>query len=112
MNNKKIAIISVVALLVIAIAATGIFLAFSGADNKDKTDDKSDKNSSVAGNPSSSDTGNQSSSQSSSQSGNQDSSLAAQLIGKWRDGANMSGYEFKEGGKAVLTYINLDIPGL
>lgn len=119
MTKKNIAIISVVAILVIAIVA-GALLTSSGGDDKDVTD-KSDKGSSVAvGGDTNSDGGNQggsqdngqSSNQGSSQGNTQDSSLATQLLGKWRDGANMSGYEFKEGGKAVLTYINLDIPGL
>lgn len=113
MTKKKIAIISVVALLVIAIAAAGIFLALSGAEDKNETDDKSDKNSSVsAGTPSGSDTSNQGSSQSGSQSADKDDSLASQLIGSWRDGAKMSGFDFKEGGKATLIYVNLGIPGL
>lgn len=112
MTKKKIAIISVVALLVIAIAAAGAFLAFSGGEDKGDPDDKSDKNSSVSGSDTNSGADIQGGSQDGSQNNTQDSSLSAQLIGKWRDGANMSGYEFREGGKVTLTYINLDIPGL
>ncbi len=32
------------------------------------------------------------------------------LIGKWADSAGMSGYEFKEGGVVVITYVNLTVP--
>lgn len=113
MTKKKVAIISVVALLVVAIAVAGAFFAFSGGDDKNEPDDKSDKNSSVVdGTDSDSDENSHKPSQGGSQTGTQDSSLSSQLLGIWRDGANMSGYEFKEGGKATLTYINLDIPGL
>ncbi len=37
-------------------------------------------------------------------------SAEADLLGKWRDGADMSGYEFLEGGVAKITYVNLTIP--
>lgn len=40
------------------------------------------------------------------------SSLDAQIIGKWMDSANMSGFEFKPGGAASVTYVNLDVPFL
>lgn len=32
------------------------------------------------------------------------------LIGIWRDSANMSGYEFKEGGVVSVTFVNFEIP--
>ncbi len=32
------------------------------------------------------------------------------LIGKWTDGVNMSGYEFKEGGVVEITYVNFTVP--
>lgn len=32
------------------------------------------------------------------------------LLGIWRDGANMSGYEFKEGGIVDVTYVNFTVP--
>lgn len=32
------------------------------------------------------------------------------LLGVWRDGANMSGYEFKENGIVKITYVNFTIP--
>lgn len=32
------------------------------------------------------------------------------LVGKWEDSAAMSGYEFKEGGVVVITYVNLTVP--
>lgn len=32
------------------------------------------------------------------------------LIGKWADSTGMSGYEFKEGGVVVITYVNLTVP--
>ena len=31
-------------------------------------------------------------------------------MGKWEDSAAMSGYEFKEGGVVVITYVNLTVP--
>ncbi len=34
------------------------------------------------------------------------------LLGLWRDSANMSGYEFKENGVAEITYVNVVIPVL
>lgn len=37
-------------------------------------------------------------------------SSESELLGKWRDGADMSGYEFMEGGVAKITYVNLTIP--
>lgn len=37
-------------------------------------------------------------------------SAESELLGKWRDGADMSGYEFLEGGVAKITYVNLTIP--
>lgn len=33
-----------------------------------------------------------------------------ELLGKWRDSANMSGYEFKENGVVEITFVNIDIP--
>lgn len=32
------------------------------------------------------------------------------LVGKWADSAGMSGYEFKEGGVVVITYVNFTVP--
>ncbi len=32
------------------------------------------------------------------------------LLGIWRDGANMSGYEFKDGGVVDITYVNFTVP--
>lgn len=32
------------------------------------------------------------------------------IIGKWTDGANMSGYEFKAGGIVVVSYVNFTVP--
>lgn len=32
------------------------------------------------------------------------------IIGKWSDGANMSGYEFKPGGVVVISYVNFTVP--
>ncbi len=32
------------------------------------------------------------------------------LMGKWSDSTGMSGYEFKEGGIVVITYVNLTVP--
>ncbi len=32
------------------------------------------------------------------------------LMGVWRDSANLSGYEFKEGGVVSVTYVNITIP--
>ncbi len=32
------------------------------------------------------------------------------LIGKWSDSTGMSGYEFKEGGVVVITYVNFTVP--
>lgn len=34
------------------------------------------------------------------------------LIGLWRDSANLSGYEFKENGVVEITYVNIEIPVL
>lgn len=33
-----------------------------------------------------------------------------ELLGKWTDGAGMSGYEFKEGGVVEVTYVNFTVP--
>lgn len=38
------------------------------------------------------------------------SNFASDLIGKWTDGANMSGFDFKEGGSVDVTYVNFTIP--
>ncbi len=32
------------------------------------------------------------------------------LTGKWSDSTGMSGYEFKEGGVVIITYVNLTVP--
>ncbi len=32
------------------------------------------------------------------------------LVGKWSDSTGMSGYEFKEGGVVVITYVNFTVP--
>lgn len=32
------------------------------------------------------------------------------LVGKWADSTGMSGYEFKEGGVVVITYVNFTVP--
>ncbi len=108
---KKIAVITVIVLLVAAIAAAGIYLALSGADkDSDKEKDNKETTAQASGNnptvPGQENEGN------GSDNNTQANTLASQLLGKWRDGANMSGYEFMEGGKVILTYINLDIPGL
>ena len=38
------------------------------------------------------------------------SSTASDLIGKWTDGANMSGFDFKQGGSVDVTYVNFTVP--
>lgn len=38
------------------------------------------------------------------------SSSASDLIGKWTDGANMSGFDFKQGGSVDVTYVNFTVP--
>ncbi len=38
------------------------------------------------------------------------SSSASDLIGKWTDGANMSGFNFKQGGSVDVTYVNFTVP--
>lgn len=43
-------------------------------------------------------------------SGYNSSSAASDLIGKWTDGANMSGFNFKQGGSVDVTYVNFTIP--
>ncbi len=35
-----------------------------------------------------------------------------ELLGLWRDSANMSGYEFKENGVVEITFVNIEIPVL
>ncbi|MCQ2463856.1 MAG: hypothetical protein MJ177_10750, partial [Clostridia bacterium] len=42
--------------------------------------------------------------------GSVSASDASELIGKWLDGAGMSGYEFHEDGLVTATYVNLNIP--
>ncbi len=36
--------------------------------------------------------------------------LSQRILGKWRDSANMSGYEFFEDGTVEITYVNLTVP--
>lgn len=43
-------------------------------------------------------------------SGYSASSLESDLIGKWTDGANMSGFTFKQGGSVDVTYVNFTVP--
>lgn len=43
-------------------------------------------------------------------SGYSTSNSSSDLIGKWTDGANMSGFDFKEGGSVDVTYVNFTIP--
>ena len=43
-------------------------------------------------------------------SGYNASSSQSDLIGKWTDGANMSGFTFKDGGSVDVTYVNFTIP--
>ncbi|MBO5184803.1 MAG: hypothetical protein J6D79_03595 [Clostridia bacterium] len=43
-------------------------------------------------------------------SGYNSSNAASDLIGKWTDGANMSGFNFKQGGSVDVTYVNFTIP--
>ncbi len=38
------------------------------------------------------------------------SSSASDLIGKWTDGADMSGFDFKNGGSVDVTYVNFTVP--
>ncbi len=38
------------------------------------------------------------------------SSSASDLIGKWTDGANMSGFNFKQSGSVDVTYVNFTVP--
>lgn len=38
------------------------------------------------------------------------STLKDDILGKWMDSANMSGYEFFPDGKVTVTYVNLDLP--
>jgi len=102
MTKKKIAIVVIIAVLVIAIAGAGAVIFLSGAD-KDKDEDKHDDSTLVSG---------EDVTNGDSSPNTQDGTLASQLLGKWRDGANMSGYEFKVGGTVVLTYIDLGFTGL
>lgn len=43
-------------------------------------------------------------------SGYNSSSSASDLVGKWTDGANMSGFNFKQGGSVDVTYVNFTVP--
>ena len=36
--------------------------------------------------------------------------LSEQIIGKWRDSADMSGFEFFSDGTVEITYVNLTVP--
>ena len=105
MTNKKIAIIVTVAVLVLAIGVAGTFIFLSAADKEKDDDRKKDESTTLASG------GDITAPDGSSQGGAQDNSIASQLLGKWRDGANMSGYEFKADGRVVLTYIDLGFIG-
>ncbi len=106
MTKKKIAIIVTVAVLVLAIGVAGTFIFLSAADKEKDDDRKKDESTTLASG------GDITAPDGSSQGGAQDNSIASQLLGKWRDGANMSGYEFKADGTVVLTYIDLGFTGL
>ena len=136
--NKKLVIIivSVMAVVALALGGIGFFIGYNSgsfgnkADDDDRNDgdrttlhsesqaDPSDNNGTQNDKPNGSQSVNQGTSQSGNQngnqngqSGNQNGALASQLIGVWRDGTGTSGFEFKADGRAVLTYIDLGFIG-
>lgn len=42
--------------------------------------------------------------------GNSSTGTGSELVGKWMDGANMSGYNFKSDGTVDVTYVNFTVP--
>ena len=123
--NKKLVIIivSVMAVVALAVGGIGFYMGYNSFGNKadDNDRDDSDRKTLHSGshadpsdsNGAQSDTpdGSQSVNQSGTQNGTQSGNLATQILGKWRDGSDTSGYEFKADGRVVLTYIDLGFIG-
>ncbi len=103
MLNKKIILIVISAVLALTVAGAGIFLFISNQNNdKSDSDDKENTTLAPAGSDSTNDVN-------IGGDNSQSESLNKLILGKWRDGADMSGYEFKENGIVGITYINLDL---
>lgn len=106
MINKKIITIAVSAVLILALAGVGIYGAVtSGNKGNDETtvstQDGVSQDSSAVTPSGEGDT---------VQSTAPDETLAQQILGKWTDSANMSGYAFYEDGTVEVTYVNLTVP--
>lgn len=122
--NKKLVIIivSVFAFVALAVGGIGFYIGYNSSSLGGETDggDRSREEATTlhsdnnvipsGGNNSQGST--QTGTQNGTQGGTQSGDLASQLLGKWRDGAGMSGFEFKADGRAVLTYIDLGFTGL
>lgn len=121
--NKKLVIIivSVFAVVALAVGGIGFYIGYNSSPFGGETDDgdrsreeattlHSDNNVIPSGGNNSQGS-TQTGTQNGTQGGTQSGDLASQLLGKWRDGSDASGYEFKADGRVVLTYIDLGFIG-
>ncbi len=109
MDSKKIIVIAVSAVLVLALAGVGIYGAVTSADKPADetttaiaqgadvtvTETEQDGSTGTTTPVSTTDPG---------------AALAEAILGKWTDSANMSGYHFYEDGTVEMTYVNLTVP--
>ncbi len=110
MESKKIIIIAVSAVLVLALAGVGIYGAVTSADKpQDETTAVVSQNTSGTTAATDND-GTGSSTTAPVSTTDPYEALAKGIIGKWTDSANMSGYHFYEDGTVEMTYVNLTVP--
>lgn len=117
MLSKKIITVVITAVLALSVGIGGTVLFFNITDDSDKKDkDRTDTTSAEGGNadindiipgilPEAPDE------EETTAPANQSKPLAEAILGSWRDSADMSGYDFYEGGKLEWTYVNIPING-
>ena len=107
MFNKKVIVIAVSAVLILALAGVGIYGVVSNGDTQgsstsapvgDGVSDGTDQAGQVSGTTQAPTTTAPA------------PALSELILGKWSDSANMSGYHFYPDGTVEMTYVNLTVP--
>ena len=118
MLSKKIITVIITAGLALSVGIGGTVLFFNSTDDSDKKDkDRTDTTSAEGGNADINDIipgllpDDTDSEETTAPANESTSSLSEEILGSWRDSADMSGYDFYEGGKFDWTYVNLTIGG-
>lgn len=101
-KNLKIIIIALSSAIVVALLVLAIVSITGSSDDADisttATEETTETNNSTQEN------------ETQAQTTTQAATVSELIIGKWRDSANISGYEFYEDGRVDITYVDLTLP--